>query len=238
MTSFSVIIPTLREEAGIGVLLRALQAQDYEEQTEIIVVDGGSEDDTQAVVKSFDGVCLLQSERGVSRQRNAGADAATGKLVVFMDADNVPPPDFLRRIAASYGRLPFAVACPWFVARDDGSLVRFIYLVFNLLFFLGQGWLRTGSGVCLIAPRAVWESCGGFDETLHLGEDIRFIRQAARHGMHRHLLIPLPTSGRRFREKGVWKLLKFYARITPSLLLGRYDSLKTLPYEAAPYGHK
>ncbi len=236
MTSFSVSIPTLREEAAIGVLLRALQAQDYDGQTEIIVVDGGSEDGTREVVQGFDGVRLLHSERGVSRQRNAGARVATGKLLVFMDADNAPPPEFLRRVAASYQCLPFAVACPWFVACDADLVVRFIYFVFNLLFFLGQGWLRTGSGVCLIAPREVWERCGGFDETLHLGEDIRFIRQAARHGMHRHLLIPLPTSGRA-SGKRVWNLLKFYARITPPLLLGRYESLKKLRHEAAPYSH-
>jgi hypothetical protein len=121
------------------------------------------------------------------------------------------------------------------VAHDSGVTVRAIYFVFNLLFFAGQGWLRMGSGVCLIAPKSIFEKTGGFDESLHLGEDIHFIRRAGRLGLHRHLPVPLETSGRRFGQKGVWPLVKFYARITPLLWLGRWDKLKRTSYEAAPY---
>jgi hypothetical protein len=42
-------------------------------------------------------------------------------------------------------------------------------------------------------------------------------------GLHRHLLVPLETSGRRFQQKGIWQLVKFYARITPLLWLGRWE---------------
>ncbi|HEX8834963.1 MAG TPA: hypothetical protein VF719_12220, partial [Abditibacteriaceae bacterium] len=117
-------------------------------------------------------------------------------------------------------------------------LIAAIYFLFNVLFFLGQGWLRTGSGVCIITPRSVFEKTGGFDTQLHLGEDVHYIRRAARCGWHRHLLVPLQTSGRRFEEKGIWKLMWFYARISPLILLGRYQKLKQLPYDAAPYGTK
>ncbi len=234
MLWFSVIIPTLREEARIGALLEALKAQDYEGEIEIIVVDGQSEDETKTIVRAFPDVVLLTSQRGTSRQRNIGAKAARGDLLVFMDADNLPAPDFLSRVARSYNRLPFAVACPWFVARDS-FLISAIYFGFNVLFYFGQGWLRTGSGVCLITPKQVFDGAGGFDETLHLGEDIHFIRRASRHGLHRHLLVPLRTSGRRFKQKGVWKLMWFYARITPWILCGRFAQLQNRPYEPAPY---
>lgn len=235
VTSISVVIPTLREEERIGVLLRALQAQEYSGTVELIVVDGNSQDGTQDVVRGFTDVTLVVGERGTSRQRNAGAQQASGELLVFMDADCVPAQEFLGKIARSYKRWPFAVACPWFVARES-PVIRTVYFVFNLLFWLGQGWLRTGSGVCIVTPRRVFEQVGGFDENLHLAEDIHYIRRAARCGWHRHLLVPLQTSGRRFQQKGVWNLVKFYARITPPLLLGRFDSLKEVTYEAAPYG--
>jgi GT2 family glycosyltransferase len=224
----------LHEEERIGVLLRALQAQEYSETTEVIVVDGNSEDATQDVVRGFAGVNLLANERGTSRQRNAGAQQASGELLVFMDADCVPSPEFLGNVARSYRRWSFAVACPWFVAHESMA-IRAVYFIFNLLFWLGQGWLRTGSGVCIVTPRRVFEQVGGFDESMHLAEDIHYIRRAARCGWHRHLLVPLQTSGRRFQQKGVWNLVKFYARITPPLLLGRFDSLKKITYEAAPY---
>ncbi|HEX8234772.1 MAG TPA: glycosyltransferase [Abditibacteriaceae bacterium] len=234
MTSISVVIPTLREEERIGTLLRALQAQEYSGTIEIVVVDGNSEDGTQDVVRDFAGVRLLNVERGTSRQRNAGAQQADGELLLFMDADCVPAPTFIANVVRSYNRWPFAVACPWFVACESPA-IRAVYFVFNLLFLLGQGWLRTGSGVCIITPRRVFHQVGGFDESLHLAEDIQYIRRAARCGWHRHLLVPLQTSGRRFQQKGVWNLVKFYARITPPLLLGRFEALKKVSYEAAPY---
>ena len=238
LPTISVVIPTLREAERIGDLLHALQAQTFNieySKPEIIVVDGASEDETQDIVRTFPDVELIVGERGTSRQRNLGAQKATGELVIWMDADCLPDAQFLSRVARSYQRFPFAVACPWFVAHESLA-IRGAYIWFNVLFFLGQSWLRTGSGVCLLAPREVWEKCGGFDESSHLGEDVQFIRRAARFGIHRHLLIPLQTSGRRFQEKGVWQLLWFYARISPSILLGRYHKLRDVKYEAAPYG--
>ena len=240
LPTISVVIPTLCEAERIGDLLSALQAQTFPieySKPEIIVVDGGSEDETPEIVRGFPGVELIVGERGTARQRNVGAAKANGELIVWMDADCLPDAQFLHRVAKSYQRLPFAVACPWFVARESLA-IRLAYWWFNVLFFLGQSWLRTGSGVCIIAPKDVWIDCGGFDPNLHLGEDIQFIRRGARFGLHRHLLIRLQTSGRRFQEKGVWRLMAFYARISPFLLLGRYDKLRDIQYEAAPYAKK
>jgi glycosyltransferase involved in cell wall biosynthesis len=216
--------------------MEALAVQDYAGAWEIIVADGGSEDGTLAAVERFSTPTTLVATRGVSRQRNAGARVAMGELLVFMDADDRPHPQFLALVAASYRRWPFAVACPWFVARDAGWFVRLIYCAFNLAFLAGQSTLRMGSGVCLICPREAFLRIGGFDESLHLGEDIQLIRRLCpRHGFHRHLLIPLETSGRRFAHHGTLRLLAFYARITPLLLLGLWQPLQRYCYEAAPY---
>lgn len=234
LPTLSVIIPTLNEAARIGDLLRALQAQTIKAQ--IIVADGQSDDETARVVGEFADVELLNCERGVARQRNAGARAATGELLVFLDADDVPPPRFLESVANSYRKLPFAVACPWFVAHDGNFATKTIYAGFNVGFWLGQSTLRLGSGVCLIAPRAHFQSCGGFDEALHLGEDIQLIRKLCpRYGLHRQLLVPLGTSGRRFEREGAGRLLWFYACITPLLVLGLWRPLQKIGYAAAPY---
>jgi glycosyltransferase involved in cell wall biosynthesis len=232
--SLSIIIPTLNEAERIGALLEELRKQRCQLSFEIIVSDGESEDETQSVVQQFEDVKLVVGTRGTARQRNRGAREANGELLIFMDADCLAPSQFLQSIWKSYKKFPFAVACPWFVAKESLA-IRTIYFGFNVLFFLGQGWLRTGSGVCIIARRDVWQKCGGFDETMHLGEDIEFLRRASKFGLHRHLLVPLQTSGRRFQKQGAWNLIKFYARITPHLIFGRYKELQKLPYEAAPY---
>ena len=231
----SVVIPTLNEAGRIEKLLDALCNQTSKPH-EIWLCDGNSSDATREIAAKFSNVQILNCERGTSRQRNAGALAALGELLVFFDADDFPSPQFLEKIAQSYRRWPFAVACPWFVARDAGFWVRAAYFGFNLAFFAGQSWLRTGSGVCLICPREKFLNCGGFDETMHLGEDVRLIRALCpKFGWHRHLLVPLETSGRRFQNVGGARLMGFYFLISPLILLGLWRPLQKMSYRAAPY---
>lgn len=231
----SVVIPTLNEAARIETLLGALQNQTLKPH-EIWLCDANSSDQTREIARKFSDVQILNGERGTSRQRNAGARAASGELLVFFDADDFPNPQFLENIAKSYRKFPFAVACPWFVARDAGFWVRAVYFGFNLAFFLGQSTLRTGSGVCLICPREKFLKCGGFEETMHLGEDVRLIRALCpRWGWHRHLWVPLETSGRRFQNVGGARLMGFYLLISPLILLGLWRPLQKMSYRAAPY---
>lgn len=234
LPTISVIIPTLNEAPRIASLVAALSNQTLA-PLEILVCDGQSDDQT-ALGAERAGATVLACERGTSRQRNTGARRAQGELLVFLDADDLPAPRFLENIARSFESLPFAIACPWFVARDAGRWVRAVYFAFNIGFFLGQSWLRTGSGVCLICPRAAFLESGGFDETMHLGEDVRLIRALCpRFGLHRHLLVPLETSGRRFATQGAWRLVGFYALISPLILLGLWKPLQKMTYRAAPY---
>ncbi len=234
LPSLTVIIPTLNEAARIESLVAALRNQTLA-PLEIFVCEGDSDDDT-AMLAQKAGATVLRCKRGTAKQRNFGARQAQGELLVFLDADDLPSARFLESVARSYAKFPFAVACPWFVARDAGLLVRVIYLAFNVGFWLGQSTLRTGSGVCLICPRETFAQCGGFDETMHLGEDVRLIRALCpRFGFHRHLLVPLETSGRRFQRQGAGRLIGFYALISPLILLGLWKPLQRFGYQAAPY---
>ena len=237
--AISIVIPTLNEAANIGALLDSLLAQNYAGAVQILVCDGDSADETLSIVQSYSQkstqVLAEICKRGVSHQRNVGAQSASGELLVFMDADDRVPENFLHDVAISFRRWRWTVACPWLVAREENWAIRGAYCSFNVLFWLGQSWLKMGSGVCIIVRREVFERIGGFDESLHLGEDIHLIRRAARHGWHRHLTVPLHTSGRRYQSEGWWKLSLFYARITPLLLLGIWQPLRKIRYQAAPY---
>lgn len=234
LPTISVVIPALNEAARVEKLVGALQIQTLA-PLEIMVCDGDSNDDTARIAQQA-GAKVLRCARGTSKQRNTGARAAKGELLVFLDADDLPSPQFLENVARSFRRFPFSVACPWFVARDAGFWVRLIYVGFNISFFLSQSTIRAGSGVCLICPRDKFLACGGFHEEMHLGEDVRLIRQLCpRFGFHRHLLVPLETSGRRFQNDGIWKLLGFYLFISPFAMLGWWAPLQKLKYKAAPY---
>lgn len=87
----SVVIPTLNEAAVLGETLAALQA--CRDRIEIIVVDGGSLDDTLLVARGL-ADRIITNEPGRARQMNAGASLATGKTLLFLHADTLLPKDF------------------------------------------------------------------------------------------------------------------------------------------------
>jgi poly-beta-1,6-N-acetyl-D-glucosamine synthase len=105
-TKITVIIPARNEEENIGVLLQCLKRQTYpEEWFEVIVIDDHSTDGTAAITKKFTGVKLLQLNDDVTNSYKkkaieTGIHAATGDLIVTTDADCLPPPEWLRTIAA------------------------------------------------------------------------------------------------------------------------------------------
>ncbi len=94
---FSVVIPAYNAAATLSRAIESVLAQRWPAH-EIIVVDDGSADDTAAGVSRFGTAVRLirQSNSGVSLARNAGAAAATGDWLAFLDADDYYTPDRLR----------------------------------------------------------------------------------------------------------------------------------------------
>src|SRR5512137_2631089 len=97
--TLSVIIPTLNEAATLPRLLRALQAQ-TRPPDEIIVADAGSQDGTAEQACSLGAKVIPGGKPGPGR--NAGARAAAGDLFLFLDADVLPPPDFMEKLLAEF----------------------------------------------------------------------------------------------------------------------------------------
>jgi glycosyltransferase involved in cell wall biosynthesis len=98
----SVVVPVLNEAAQLGVILeslRFLQAQGHE----LILVDGGSSDDTPTIAAEF-ADRLLTSEPGRARQMNAGARVATGDILWFLHADTLIPSTAVEEIIRVQGQ--------------------------------------------------------------------------------------------------------------------------------------
>ena len=97
---WSVVIPTYNRLPILQKCLQAMEAQDFTQPYEIVVVDDGSTDGTVEFLQShrheFPHVrLLLQSHEGAAIARNTGIDLATGDTIVFIDSDLVVTPIFL-----------------------------------------------------------------------------------------------------------------------------------------------
>ena len=89
----SVIVPTYNRAAWIGATLHSVLTQSHQAR-EIIVVDDGSADDTEAVVAGFASAVryVRQENAGVSAARNHGARLATSEMIAFVDSDDLWSP--------------------------------------------------------------------------------------------------------------------------------------------------
>ncbi|QHD85483.1 glycosyltransferase [Gordonia sp. JH63] len=100
--TFSVVVPVFDEEDTIGDCLTRLAAQ-FDQITEIVVVDNNSTDGGRAVIDAWCSAdprvrVIDEARQGLVYARNAGLDAATGDLIARIDADTRVPPDWARTI--------------------------------------------------------------------------------------------------------------------------------------------
>ncbi len=211
----SVIIPTLNEAANIGRLLADLTA--YAMFTEIIVVDGGSTDDTLDKVRQFTNIKFLQSAQGRAVQMNTGAAKASGDYLLFMHADTLLPKDlrYLER------ELTTTEAASFYMQFDKPSWLyrfygRFTQLNWTIFTYGDQG---------LLIRKSVFENVGGFTN-MPILEDVDLVRRVKKSHKFKKLPIVLTTSARRFEKNGVVKqqllnimlIVGYYLGCSPSFL--------------------
>jgi glycosyltransferase involved in cell wall biosynthesis len=223
----SVIIPTLNEGLYLPGLLTALTAQ-TQPPHEIIVADAGSTDGTAELARRGGArvVCGGMPAAG----RNAGACAATGDLFLFLDADVLPPPDFIARLMEEFERQDYAIATSLITALEGELINQVIAQATDLYFLFMQPISLHAPGFCILVQRAIHEKIGGFDESLRLSEDHDYARRAARYGKFGILTSTrIPVSMRRVGKEGLVGLGLKYAWCEMYALAGK--PVRTIPFE-------
>jgi glycosyltransferase involved in cell wall biosynthesis len=215
--TFSIIIPTLNEEKYLPHLLHDLSMQTFTD-FEVIVVDGKSTDATVILAKKQAKkillTVLLSPKANVSEQRNMGAKQATGKWILFMDADTRIPTYFLNGIKYQLDKDNQVDLFTTVIAADDeSSLTLLCARTMNLgLLLMEKTSKKYAPGAFLGAKREIF-SHFGFNPEVKLGEDYDFIRQVTTQG-YTFKIFKDPVfvfSFRRLRKEGVLKLLAIEA---------------------------
>ena len=222
----SIVIPVLNEASSIAPMLRRLGPM-RERGAELIVVDGGSEDDTVALAADHADM-VLASERGRALQMHAGALAASRDTLLFLHADTVLPADADMRIEQALG----THAWGRFDVTLDGAhpFYRVIAAMMNLRSRMTS--IATGDQA-MFMRRGFYFQAGGYPP-LALMEDIAFCKRARRLARPACLRERVTTSARRWEKNGIartvflmWRLrLEYSMGADPDALALRYGYRK------------
>ncbi len=234
MTDFSIIIPCYNAVKTLQATLNSMQAQTCGDW-EVICVDDGSTDGTQALVQAAGAqdarIRLVQNDgKGPSRARNYGAmQFANSEIIAFCDADDIWMPNKLRELAhcfedtetdAVFGKVAFFKETP-----DDATSVSTVPTKpLNVQMLLGENPVCTMSNISVRLDTFL--RTGGFDEEMVHNEDLEW-------------LIRLVATGAKtvgFESLQVWYRTSSYGLSANlhAMQKGRLDAIKT----AAKLGFK
>jgi rSAM/selenodomain-associated transferase 2 len=191
----SIIIPAVNEARPIEKTLASTQTGT---NVEVIVADGGSQDDTVAIASGW-GAKVLSIPKGRAKQMNLGAAAATGEILLFLHADTLLPLGFDVMVRAALVK-PHAIAGAFRLQIDSPlSSLRLIEWGVNWRSRLLQ--MPYGDQAIFLRS-SVFHQLGQFPD-LPMMEDFELVRRLKRNG--RIVIVPAPviTSPRRWLKQGV-----------------------------------
>lgn len=198
----SIIVPTLNEEDNLRMLLESVDIQTFRDFEVIIADSNATTDGTKAVAKSHNAKVVVGG--AVSVGRNNGARAATGQILLFLDADvKLPNEYFLEDTVNEFIARDLDLGTCRVRAIDGNKYDKLFYDFFNVYSVILQKILPHIPGFCFFIKRSVYEAVGGFDEDVKLAEDHELAQRGAKIGTFGFLNTQcIPVSTRRFETDG------------------------------------
>ena len=210
----SVVVPVLDESETLAQALLPLQPVRGRD-VEVIVVDGGSRDRTRCVAHPL---CdrVLDAPRGRARQMNAGAAAASGRVLLFLHADTRLPSGWVPMVRDALGNR----GREWgrFDVRLDGAhpMLRIVEHAMNLRSRLSG--IATGDQAIFVTRNA-FRQAGGFPDIV-LMEDVALSRALRMRSRPACLHAAVITSSRRWERNGIARTIVLMWRLRIEYALG------------------
>ena len=200
MNNISIIIPVLNEAENIPKLIQHLSLQSTTNIIEeIIIVDGGSRDNTIEIAKSLT-TKVINSRKGRAIQMNLGAKHARGSILYFLHADSFPPSGFDRLI---FQEIKNENQAGCFKMKFDSNH----WWLHLAGWFTKFNWKACrGGDQSLFITRELFEELQGYDENFTIYEDIDLINKLYAKNEFTVIQQPIITSARRYKKKGIVKL--------------------------------
>ncbi|MEO7801960.1 MAG: TIGR04283 family arsenosugar biosynthesis glycosyltransferase [Ginsengibacter sp.] len=175
----SIIIPTYNEAENIVRVITHLKKVGSDAVIDIIVSDGGSEDDTIDKAKAVGAQAVLSPQKGRAAQMNYAASLARGDILYFVHADSFPPAGFADDIEQAIndgydlGRYRTRFDSPKTVLKLNAWATRF------------DLFLCMGGDQTLFIRRQLFVVCGGFNEDMKIMEDYEFCERVRKRGRYK-----------------------------------------------------
>jgi uncharacterized protein len=211
----SVIIPTLNEGDTIASTLKHLSIAADSEVIEVVVVDGGSQDQTTEVAQSC-GATVIHTQLGRAQQMNTGAKAASGEILLFLHGDTRLPEDFadqIQQILAS----PVTIAGA-FQLKIEGSQVGLRWVEWGVNWRSRYLQFPYGDQAIFLKAETFFQ-VGGFPD-LPIMEDFELVQRLRQMGRVAIASTAVLTSGRRWRKLGILKTTLINQVVIVAYLLG------------------
>ncbi len=242
--AISVIIPARNASDTLPECLAALENQTVpRERYEVIVVDDGSSDQTSSVAQRDGVVVVRQPHMGPAAARNRGAEVAQGDVLLFLDADCVPSPDWIEQMVSSLSEDGVVGAKGRYETRQRGVVARFAQLEFEEKYarLARHRYIDFVDTYSAAFRRDVFQKERGFDTSFPYwsAEDVEFSFRLAIKGyrmvfnpkatvFHRHASRLWPYLRKKFRY-GYWRVT-VYRRYPGKLVRDSYTP-RTLPVQ-------
>ncbi|VXA93047.1 Glycosyl transferase family 2 [Flavobacterium sp. 9AF] len=221
----SIIIPVLNEQEQIIKTINHLRVNSQKDNVkEIIIVDGGSTDNTLLLLSKYKDCTVLISEKGRAKQLNFGANFATGKVLYFLHCDSLPPKNFDQLIVEAVSK-EYLSGC--FRMRFDSN---------HLLLKISQWFTRfnvkyfRGGDQSLFVTKELFDEISGFNEKYTVYEDNELIYRLYEKSNFKVIQKDITTSSRRYKQNGTWKLQFHFMIIHLLYHLKIYNQDQVLKY--------